>query len=266
MAKKDTSDKSKNEIVDKPESDIISVTPEILDDETLTPAEEKKVDHKKVDEAFNELKNILFKGFYKTMLEAGQYLIKTFYDNDYKKAAEKQFKQNLSLHALFVKLENETSGNAPKKTWLYDSINLALAENQFKKVSEFGKLGNSHKLKLISSGLSENIQIALIKDTVEKQYSVLQLKACIDKERSTIVKKTLLSLDMTMPEEKVNKLKIERLEKYIAEIKAFQESFEQKKIIYEANLKTIEQILEKKKANKEKKDKKEKKAADSKTS
>lgn len=234
--------------------------PEVLDDKELTPAEQEKV-----EEAFNELKNIFFNNMYKSMLEAGQYLIKMFYNNDYVKAVEKPFSENSSLHALFQKLNTDTAGSAPKKTWLYDSINLAIAEDNFKDVSAFGKLNNSHKLKVISSGLSKKNQRMLIEETFKKEYTVLELKARIEELRNNTdkVNRQFLSLDMKMPQDKLKKLNIKRLERYIEEIRKFEESFEQKKMIYEANRKAIEDILEKKKA---KKDKKEKKAAESKTS
>jgi hypothetical protein len=258
--KKTSTDKSKKE--GKPKKNI-TIIPEVLDDKALTPAEQEKV-----EEAYNELKNIFFNNIYKSMLEAGQYLIETFFENDYVKAVEKPFNENSSLHALFQKLNTDTSGSAPKKTWLYDSINLAIAEDNFKDVSAFGKLNNSHKLKVISSGLSKENQLMLIEEIFKEQYTVLALKARIEELRKNPNKtnRQFLSLDMEIPQDKLKKLNIERLEKYIAEIKEFQESFEQKKIIYDTNRQTIEQILEKKKANKEKKDKKEKKAADSKTS
>jgi hypothetical protein len=102
------------------------------------------------------------------MLEVGKYLINHFYDGNYDDAENKPFSHNKSLNRLFKKLQENAFGNAPRKTWLYDAINLAIGENKFKEVSAYGKLGSSHKIRLLSQKkLSRETKIQLMEQTVK---------------------------------------------------------------------------------------------------
>jgi len=150
-----------------------AVKPKVV--ETLTPTEEEKI-----ETAYNKLKEIFAVNFYDTLVKAGNYLIETFFDGDHKKADP--MKRNKSLNKLFIRLNKETSGNAPKKSWLYDSIKIAVFD---KKYSELlpnleTTVCTSHKLKLISSGFDEELQLQLLNEIQEKQYTVLELAGRIN--------------------------------------------------------------------------------------
>ncbi len=85
------------------------------------------------------------------MLEAGRYIIETFYNNDYVAAKNKR-KEPASLRKLIKKLQGR-SENAPSKTWVYDAVALAVDSHELKSSDEeafrtFGNLPLSHKLKL----------------------------------------------------------------------------------------------------------------------
>ena len=142
-------------------------------------------EEKKIETAYNKLKEIFAVNFYNTLVEAGNYLIKMFFDDDYKKVAPETMKKNSSLNKLFIRLNKETSGNAPKKSWLYDSIKIAIFDKKYSEL--FPNLETtvctSHKLKLISSGFDEELQLQLLHEVQEKQYTVLGLARRINELR-----------------------------------------------------------------------------------
>ena len=143
------------------------------------------VDDEKVEKAYEHIKGIFIKKFQETMLEIGQYLIKHFYDGDYDKAKSKPFTHNKSLKRLYERLETETSGNLPKKSWLYNSINLAIAENDFGKDSIYGKLSQSHKVLLAGQKkLDQKKKINLMERAVDGKWTVVRLQHEIKQEKS----------------------------------------------------------------------------------
>jgi len=150
-----------------------AVKPKVV--ETLTPTEEEKI-----ETAYNKLKEIFAVNFYDTLVKAGNYLIETFFEGEHKKA--ESMKSNTSLNKLFIRLNKETAGNAPKKSWLYDSIKIAMFDKKYSVL--FPNLETtvctSHKLKLISSGFDEELQLQLLHEVQEKQYTVLQLAGRIN--------------------------------------------------------------------------------------
>ena len=161
-----------------------AIIPEVMvQNKVVTDLVKTKVmteEEKKIETAYNKLKEIFAVNFYNTLAEAGNYLIKMFFYDDHKKA--ESMKKNSSLNKLFIRLNKETSGNAPKKSWLYDSIKIAIFD---KKYSELfpnleNKICTRHKLKLISSGLDEAVQLQLLNEVEAKQYTVLQLAGRIN--------------------------------------------------------------------------------------
>jgi hypothetical protein len=81
------------------------------------------------------------------MVEAGRYLIKMFYDDNYEFARLKKRVKKESLRQLILKLQ-ENSGDAPSKTWIYDAVKLAVDEHDLKTFPTYGKLRLSQKLLL----------------------------------------------------------------------------------------------------------------------
>jgi len=142
-----------------------------------------KNDTHKVEKAYNDLKKIFVKQFQIGMLKAGEYLIDEFFGGSYKRAEKKNFKQNASLRQLFLKFQKETDGNAPQKTWLYNAIDVAIAEKKYSEVSSYGQLAISHKKKLIHSKLPEEQKKKLIDETVKNKYTVDKLQKKIDEQR-----------------------------------------------------------------------------------
>jgi len=194
----------------------------------------------KVEKAYQHLKKIFVKHISKAMLEAGQYLIQQFYDGDYEKAKKKSFTQNDTLKQLFDKLQTETSGNAPRKSWLYNSINLAIAEEDYKKVSIYGKLGHSHKLVLIGQEkIPEKTKIELMEKTVDEKWTVLRLQEEINKQKTT----DGIKLDEPIPTERLIELDVKKLSSLKNLTTAREKKTQKDLTIYQDNLKKIEEVI-----------------------
>jgi hypothetical protein len=123
---------------------------EALSQDTLFPdiQEETKADEHLVEVAFTHLQGIFAKHIHEAMLHAGRYLVRTFYGS-YKNARENNKIRKESLHQLIQKL-SEASGKAPKKTWIYDAVKLAVDDHYFRSINFrlYGKIGHSHKVLL----------------------------------------------------------------------------------------------------------------------
>lgn len=155
--------------------------PEETQTKAMVPTATNEVDTELVDTAFTQLKDIFIKHYEeargKAMLEAGRYIVETFYNDDFKLAKEKKSPKQKSLNQLIKRLQGQ-SGNAPSKTWFYDAVGLAIDANDLKSFQTYGKLTVSHKLALLpvkDTGEKKK----LIADIVEKTMSVRDLKRSI---------------------------------------------------------------------------------------
>ena len=162
---------------------------------------ETKADDLKASEAFEYLKEIFKRHFHEAMLEAGRYLIKTFYKKnpEIAFAKNKTKEQPQSLKKLIEKIQqtsNNPSENVPSTSWLYNAVNLAAHEMICKQegFQTFGILGHSHKLQLlhvpklkkidkdkfneaIRPAFQEKERLATV--AIEKKLSVRDFKAYI---------------------------------------------------------------------------------------
>jgi hypothetical protein len=195
----------------------------------------------KVEEAYQHLKNIFVKHIGYAMLESGRYLIQQFYGGDSKKAGKYSFKKNESLNKLFERLQTESSGNVPKKSWLYNSINLAIAEDKYKDVSIYGKLGNSHKLILIGQKkLPKKTKIELMKKTIDKGWSVLDLQKEINKKKNT----DGIELSQELPIERLMKLDVNKLLSLKTRTIERERKVQNELAVYQKNLKNFEKAID----------------------
>lgn len=142
-------------------------------------AKEKEADSVLVEKHVNRLKNT-YKSHHNDMLKNGKLLITDFYGDDPEKAREGKIIRGKSLAQVIKKLKN-WDGDAPKRTWIYNSINLAVDEHDFEGVPSYGQLCLSHKVCLISVKDME-IKKKLIKETVEYKLSVAKLRKRIKDE------------------------------------------------------------------------------------
>ena len=144
------------------------------------------VDDKKVEKAYEHLKEIFVKHFQNAMLECGKYLIQTFYGGNYELAQKKKFTSNKSLSKLIKRIQEDATekGNAPSRTWLYDAVNLAIDNylcEQKVLPSVYGQLGHSHKVNLTSAPIE--VKPALVREAFDKKYTVAELRDRIREEK-----------------------------------------------------------------------------------
>lgn len=130
-----------------------------------------------------------------------------------------------------------------KKSWLYNSINLAIAEDEYGKVSIYGKLGNSHKIILAGQKkLPEKTKKELMEKTVDNKWPVLRLQEEINKMKKTedikldeeLPIKILMALDV----KKLNSLKTRTVDR--------KNKVQEELALYQGNLETIKQAIEQK--------------------
>ena len=146
-----------------------------------------------VEEAGIKLTEIISHHYENAMIEAGNYIVKTFFDNDIERARKKQATKEKSLHQLILFLQNQKN-NAPSKSWLYNAVNLAVDSSDYQKYHMYAKLMLSHKIELLPIS-HHGLKKQLIKETVENKLSVSQLK-------DRIVQVKNLQFDKVFPEQK----------------------------------------------------------------
>jgi len=119
-------------------------------------AKKDPVDEELVQNAFERLKDIFRRHFHEAMLEAGRYIIDTFYGGDpiAAFAKNKTREQPPNLKALVQKISgvpSVTDDGAPSLSWFYNAVNLAAHEAICLRegLSTFAMLGHSHKLLLL---------------------------------------------------------------------------------------------------------------------
>lgn len=158
---------------------------------------EKEVDLELVDEAYEKLEGIVKKHIVLAMLEAGQYLIKKFYDNNYDNARVNKKTKVKSLSELIRKI-NKEAGGTPSKTWIYDAVKLAVDDKDYNSNPDYQKIVHSNKV-VLTHVQKEDMKKKLIKETAEKGYSVEKLKERIRELKGT------LTLTELPPEEELKK-------------------------------------------------------------
>ena len=185
------------EAIDEPLAESITV-PEVLDEV------EDKVDDVLVDSAYQWLMDRFRQHMANFVLEAGQYIIDTFYGGNPRAAfaKNKTKEQPPSLKRLIEKIRQSSkspSEDAPSIGWLYNAVNLAAHEAicEQEGLQTFGILGHSHKLQLLhvpklkqieKNKFDEAIRPAfeekerLAGEAVEKNLSVREFKAYINEQ------------------------------------------------------------------------------------
>jgi hypothetical protein len=155
--------------------------------------EETEADDQLVDLAFNHLRGIFANHFHEAMLHAGRYLVRTFYGS-FENARNKAKIRKQSFEKLAERLD-QGSGDAPKKTWIYDAVKLAVDDHYFRMEGgqifrAYGKLGHSHKVRLAHVQQPE-IKERLIQEIAhqEEPVSDKDLRARIAEEKAALPKK-----------------------------------------------------------------------------
>ena len=151
---------------------------------------EKEADIALVEKAYEKLSTIIIKHLSEAMNEVGDYLIKEFYADDYKRVHSNSPVKEQSLNQLIQKLhQNEES--SPSKTWIYNAVNLVADERYFQEIafSVYGNLGRSHKVYLTHVRNMEEKK-KLIEESVKKNYTVARLREEIAKLKKSRAKYT----------------------------------------------------------------------------
>jgi DNA repair photolyase len=134
-----------------------------------------------VQTAYNKLAQVFSKNYERALMEAGQYIVRTFYggeegieDQGYdenmvlsqetiENARDNKSQRKASLHQLFQKLNENTNSKAPSRGWFYNAVNLVVQHHDMKKLLKtrfhtYGNLFLSHKVALLK-----------VKDSTKKQ-------------------------------------------------------------------------------------------------
>ncbi|MCF8111660.1 MAG: hypothetical protein K9J85_09255 [Desulfobacteraceae bacterium] len=205
--------------------------------------EKDPVDESLVEEAYSELRNILVNHLRKGMLEAGKYLIEKFYDNDVELARQKSSPKKASLNKLKKKLQN-SDGNAPSKTWIYDAVNLAVDHHDYANDSVYGKLGHSHQVNL-TYVKDPDKKKTLIKETAKNEYTVAKLKKEIAKAKG---KKEPVTLGMLRDVEALKKRDLPELQEMDDVTVEIIKNLKSKLTGYEEALKGLKEVIAEKAA------------------
>jgi len=144
-------------------------------------------DDPKVEEAYQYLKGIFVEHFHDAMLDAGKYIVKQFYDDDYVQAQKKEFTKNKSLAKLIKRIQQDAQkkGDSPSRSWVYEAVNLAVDNDLFeqkKLPSVYRQLGHSHKVNLTNAP-NDEVKRLLIEETVDENYTVAKLRERIREEK-----------------------------------------------------------------------------------
>jgi hypothetical protein len=134
-----------------------------------------------VSKAFEYLKEVFQKHFHESMLEAGRYLIKKFYDNDYELARKGKKAEGKSLLQLINKIK-ANSDNAPSQAWVYDAVKIAVDEHDYVNFYTYRNLRHSQKL-LLTHVKDKVKKQALIQEAADEQYTVKNLRKRIKEEK-----------------------------------------------------------------------------------
>jgi len=146
-------------------------------DSSIAPVE-KEADMRLVEKAGMKLTQIISKHYENAMIEAGNYLVQMFFDNDIERARKKKPAKEKSLYQLILYLQRQKN-NAPSKSWIYNAVNLAVDYSDYKHFHTYGKLLLSHKILLLPIDKKE-LKKNLIQEVANNQLTVSQLKNRID--------------------------------------------------------------------------------------
>ena len=150
------------------------VVAELLDDTDL--------DQNLVENAVQEIKNMVSKNFTNAMMEVGQYLIKEFFNNDLNLAKQKKSVKEMSFLQVINELKFKGEGN-PSKSWLYNAINLVVDSAALADFHSFGNLPLSSKLLL--SGIKDmTLKKELAEIALNENLSTSQLREKINQSKT----------------------------------------------------------------------------------
>lgn len=141
--------------------------------ESKNTVTESRADDRLVDKVYGKLSEIFSSHYRDALLESGRYIIKTFFNDDIELARKKNPVKDLSYTQLIKKLQDSDS-QSPRKSWLFNAVNLVIQEYDCSSVHTYGQLNISHKVKLLpikDSSLKEQI----ISEVVGERMTVKEM-------------------------------------------------------------------------------------------
>lgn len=214
---------------------------------------EEQVDEELVEEAYTRVTEIFASNYNSLLEEVGEYLLETFFDGDYKEAKEGKPVKEKSFNQLIKKFQNADI-KAPSKSWCYNAINIAVDKKEFQEIgfSQYEQLKPTQKV-YINRLNNFDKKKELIKDTIEKNYSVRELKEHIDAIK---VKRDRLSLEDLSVDKDGEKLRTKSItelmklknkaEEKIKQLKNEYNDIDRKTESFEQSLNTIKIIIKSK--------------------
>ncbi len=159
-----------------------------------------------VETAYQKLSNIFSENYEQALMEAGQYIVRTFYggeknieDQDYDKnfeyssqaidnARDKNSPLDGSLHQLYAKISDNKTTSTPSQAWIYNSVNLVVQWQDMEKElkNDFYTYRNlllSHKIALLQVKKIEDKQ-KYIGQIQKQKLSVRDLKGLIAESKN----------------------------------------------------------------------------------
>ncbi len=204
-----------------------------------------------VEEAYSYLYSVFSKHYGDAMMEAGRYIIKTFYGNDIYNAKANKPTHEKTLNQLYDKIKENSNPNSPSKSKLYHAKNLIVQEHDLKKYlskesfSTFRNLSLSHKMYLLSI---RNIfrKKGLIEQVALEQLSVRGLQGKIKKDSRSNAPTPLQLINNPQKiweGQNSNLINYDNLLNHSSkELKKYQEALISKKETYEKYLKEFNDI------------------------
>lgn len=197
------------------QTDDKSLTRQMSEEDSREDAIE--VEDPLVQKAYDKIAMVFSKNYEQALMEAGQYIVRTFYgeeegiedvkydeDYDYKeevidRARKKHSSRKETLNQLYKKIDESGTSNMPSKAWIYNAINLVVQWYDMKNELKGGfytyrNLLLSHKVSLLSVKDVEQKKW-LINEIENKGLTVRDLKKQVAKiKRSSEKEKSIYSV------------------------------------------------------------------------
>ena len=180
------------------------------------------------------------KSNHKNSIAVGRFLIEKFYDNDFKKAKKGKSVRGASMNAMYERLEKTT--DAPSKSWFYNTINLAVDDEEYKNDADYNKLNLSQKIYLTYLNKDEKANTAklgLIKEIAIKGMSISDLLKKIWEIKGKPVLKKIEPTEVEIPSsDAIKKMSPKEVEDY-------KKTAEQKADVIQKQIDELNQTLKK---------------------
>lgn len=137
-------------------------------------------DEQIADQAFGTIYKIVSTHYGNALLEVGNYLVKTFYDNNYDRARDRDPARKAafsSLNALIIEKRKHTP-DVPSKSWIYNAVALACDAQALAEFVPYDTISLSHKILLLPVQNLEQKK-AFISEIATEQMTVKQAKALL---------------------------------------------------------------------------------------